>query len=333
MATETSKATEKPGGFFESFVRAWKNLQLGTSLIIWLAIIVLLLVARVVSANFWDVTHLLNVSRQASALGILAIGQTFVLITGGIDLSNGMVITVTNVLAATLLAGSDDRLIPVILLCLGIGATVGAANGLIITRLKVPPLVVTLGMYSILRGAAYVYTGGAPKGHISPTLRFVGSGFVGGVVPTAVLFWIAFTILGVILLNKTSFGRYLFAVGSNPRAARLSGVRTELVTILAYVLASVLAVVAGLIISGYVGTGSMGIGDGRNLDSIAAAVVGGTALTGGVGTVFGTAGGALFLALLFSFLRFVGLPYSNQLMVQGLILALAAYAYVRANRQ
>lgn len=309
----------------------WRKTQIAPGAIIWLAVIGLLLIARITSPNFWETTHLLNVARQASALGILAMGQTFVLISGGLDLSNGAVITLVNVVAATMLRGSDEHLAQTLLVCTLIGISVGTANGIIITKLKVPPLVVTLGMYSIVRGTAHVYTEGAPKGDISESLTFVGSGFVGN-IPTAIFFWVGFTLLGILVLRKTTYGRQLFAVGGNDKASRLSGIHADRVRIVAYVISSLTAVVAGLILSGYVGTGSLGIGDGRDLDSLAAAVIGGTGLAGGSGTIIGTAGGAFFLALLFSFLRFIGLPYSNQLVVQGGILALAAYAHARSQR-
>ncbi len=308
-----------------------RGLQLQSAAVIWLAVVALLVISYLYSANFVDASHLLNVARQASALGILAIGQTYVLITGGIDLSNGMIITLVNVVAATLLNGSDENLGPIVLFCLAIGMVVGVLNGVLVVRLKAPPLVVTLGMYSVVRGIAYVYTQGAPKGDVSPGLEFVGSGFIGP-IPTAIFVWIGCTILGVILLNKTVFGRQLFAVGGNDRAARLSGVRAQRAIILAYVLSGLTAAIAGLLLTGYIGTGSMTIGDGENLNSAAAAVVGGTALAGGIGSVTGAAGGALFLSLLFSFLRFINLPYSSQLMVEGLILAGAAYAQLRARR-
>jgi ribose transport system permease protein len=310
---------------------AWRNTNVPPGAIIWLAVVVLLLIARVTSPNFWESTHLLNVARQASALGILAIGQTFVLISGGLDLSNGAVITLVNVVAATMLRGSDERLAETLVTVTLIGTAVGLANGLIITKLRVPPLVVTLGMYSIVRGTAHVYTDGAPKGDISESLMFVGSGFVGN-IPTAIFFWIGFTIVGIVILRRTTYGRQLFAVGGNDKASHLSGVHADRVRVIAYIMSSLTAVVAGLILSGYVGTGSLGIGDGRELDSLAAAVIGGTSLSGGSGTIIGTAGGAFFLALLFSYLRFIGLPYSNQLIVQGAILALAAYAHARAQR-
>jgi ribose/xylose/arabinose/galactoside ABC-type transport system permease subunit len=242
-----------------------------------------------------------------------------------------MVITLVNVVAATMLRGSDESLGVTVLVCLVIGVVTGVVNGSLITKLKVPPLVVTLGMFSILKGIAYVYTNGSPKGEISPALEFVGTGFVGP-IPTAVIFWVALTLVGIFILRRTVYGRQLFAVGGNEKASRLSGIRTNLVVIGAYVISGISAVIAGLILSGYVGTGMMTIGDGRELDSIAAAVVGGTALSGGSGSVVGTAGGALFLSLLFSFLRSIGLPYTIQLMAQGLILAVAVYLHVRSTR-
>ncbi len=320
----TAKSVETPR-------QRLQKVNIPPAAIVWIAVVLLLVVARFVSSSFWEVSHLLNVARQASALGILAIGQTYVLITGGIDLSNAMVVTLVNVVAATMLRGSDESLAPTLVLCLGIGLAAGLANGLLVTRLKVPPLVVTLGMFSILQGTAYVYTNGTPKGEISPALEFVGTGFVGP-IPTAVLFWVGFTILAALILQRTVYGRQLYAVGGNEKASRLSGIHTSRVTILAYVISGFLAAVAGLILSGYIGTGSLTIGDGRNMDSIAAAVVGGTALSGGSGSVMGTAGGALFLALLFSFLRFIGWPYTIQLMMQGVILAVAVYLHVRSQR-
>lgn len=315
----------------ENAPRRLQHIHIPPAAIVWIAVILLLLVARAVSASFWEVSHLLNVARQASALGILAIGQTYVLITGGIDLSNAMVVTLVNVVAATLLRGSDEQLGPVVLICLAIGLVAGLVNGTLITRLKVPPLVVTLGMFSILQGIAYVYTNGAPRGDISPALEFVGTGFVGP-IPTAVIFWIALTIIGVVILQRTIYGRQLYAVGGNEKASRLSGVHTNRVVVIAYIVSGLTAAIAGLILSGYVGTGTLTLGDGRNLDSIAAAVVGGTSLAGGSGSVVGAAGGALFLALLFSFLRFIGWPYTIQLMMQGLILAVAVYLHVRSQR-
>jgi ribose/xylose/arabinose/galactoside ABC-type transport system permease subunit len=301
------------------------------AVIIWIAVLGLLIVAGIVSSGFVDAAHLLNVVRQSSGLGIVGIGQTVVIITGGIDLSNGSAITLIDVIAATILNGSDELLIPVILLCLGLGMFIGLVNGLIVTKLKVPPLITTLGMAIILRGISYVYTGGAPKGSVPPSLKFVGSGFVGP-IPTQVIFWVVIAVLAYLVLRRTPFGRYIYAVGGNTEASRLSGVRTDRIIILAYVVSGLSAAIAGLVLAGYIGTGSLSLGDGYDLNSVAAAVIGGTAFSGGVGSIIGTAGGALFLSMTFSLLRFLGLPYSNQLMVQGAILIVAIYAYARSQR-
>lgn len=299
--------------------------------IIWIALVLLLLLSWVIAPGFLDPTHMLNVTRQAAGLGIVSIGQTIVLLTGGLDLSNGMVITLVDVIIATILNGSDDLLIPVALLCLGIGMAVGLVNGLLITKLKVPPFVVTLGMFGILRGAAYVYTNGAPKGHIPPTLQYIGNGYIGG-IPIQVAIWVVLVVVAALLVRNLPFGRQVYAVGGNAEAARLSGVRVDRVVTLAYIVSGLSAAVAGLVLSGYIGTGSLSIGNDYNLNSIAAAVLGGTAFTGGVGTIVGSAGGALFLTFVVSLLRFLGLAYRNQLMVQGAILALAIFAYSRVQR-
>lgn len=299
---------------------------------IWLVVAALLLVARLISASFWDPNHLLNVLRQASGLGILTLGQTLVILTGGIDLSNGMVITLVDVLAAGILNGKDNLLIPVILLTLGLGSLIGLINGLLITKVKIPPLVCTLGMFGILKGIAYMYTGGAPKGDIPPSLQFIGEGFIGP-IPTQVVFLIGFFILIYVLVHRTPYGRKIYAVGGNKRAAYFSGIKTDRIIISVYMVSSILAALTGLILAGYIGTGSLNIGEGLNFNSVAAVVVGGTLFSGGVGSVFGGMGGALFLAILISMLRFLGLPYQNQLMVQGAILAIAIYVQTRSKEE
>ncbi len=299
------------------------------SVIVWLSAAALTVVARFVSKEFLMPRHLLIILRQASGLGILAMGQTIVMFTGGVDLSNGMVVTLVNVVAATMLSGSDDLIVPVIIIALGIGAVVGAANGLIVTKLRISPFVGTLGTYSILRGAAYVYTNGAPKGAVSPFLRFIGNGYV-GIVPTTVVAWVGITVIVIVVINNIPFGRYLFAVGSNPRTARLSGVRVHAVTGTAYVLSGIISSAAGLLMLGYIGTGSLSLGDDYNLNSLAAAVLGGTPLTGGAGSLVGSAGGTMFLSVLFSLLRFLGLEFRNQLIVHGAVLIVALFLYSRS---
>ena len=298
---------------------------LQVQLAVWGAIAVVLLLAGVLAPGFLEMGHLLNVARQVSSLAIITTGQVFVVATGGIDLSNGMVITLVTVIAATLLDGRDTYLVPVILFCLSIGIGVGLINGLLVTKLRIPPLIGTLGTFGILRGIAYVYTSGAPKGSAPESLKMLGNGHL-GIIPLAVICAALFVLLGAVLLNKTTFGRRLFVIGANRRTAYLSGIRVDRTTILAYMFSGFSAAVAGLIITGYIGVGSLSAGNDYNLNSIAAAVIGGTALIGGTGSVTGGAAGALFLGLVVSLLRFLGLSYNAQLIVQGVILAFAVFA-------
>jgi ribose transport system permease protein len=299
---------------------------------VWVAIVILLAVAAVASDNFVSGEHLLNVARQAAALCIATVGQVFVILTGGLDLSNGAVITLVSVVASQLLGGSEQYLVPVVVFCLAIGAAVGLFNGLIVAKLGIPPLIGTLGTFGILKGAAYVLTDGAPKGAIPPSIRFLGNGTVAG-FPVSTLAALLFVVLGAFLLSRTIFGRQLVFLGANPRAARLSGVPVARIVIFAYVFSGMSAALAGLLAVGYTGVGSLSLGEGYNLDSITAAVIGGTALTGGSGSVVGGAAGVFFLALLTSFLRFLGLSYSGQLVVQGAILAAAVIMQARVFRR
>lgn len=293
------------------------------------AIAGVLLLASIVAPGFLEVGHLLNVARQVSSLAIVTTGQVFVIATGGLDLSNGMVITLVTVVSATLLDGQDTYLVPVILLCLSIGVGVGLVNGLLVTKLRIPPLIGTLGMFGILRGIAYVYTSGAPKGAAPESLKMLGNGHL-GIIPLAVICAAIFVPLGAAFLNKTTFGRRLFVIGANRRTAYLSGIRVDRTIILAYMFSGFSAAVAGLIVAGYIGVGSLSAGNDYNMNSIAAAVIGGTALIGGTGSVTGGAAGALFLGLVVSLLRFLGLSYSAQLIVQGVILAFAVFAQTQA---
>ena len=300
--------------------------------VVWIAIAVLLAIAGLVSQNFVTGDHLLNVARQASALAFVTVGQVFVILTGGLDLSNGAVITLVSVVASLLLDGSDQYIVPVVLLCLAIGAGVGLFNGFMVARLGIPPLIGTLGTFGILKGVAYVLTDGAPKGSLPPSFHALGNGAIAG-FPISTLAALVFVALGAILLSRTLFGRQLVFVGANPRAAGLSGVPVARIVMLAYVFSGVSAALAGIVAVGYTGVGSLSLGEGYNLDSITAAVIGGTALTGGSGSVVGGAAGVFFLALLTSFLRFLGLSYSGQLVVQGAILAAAVILQARAFRR
>jgi len=216
---------------------------------------------------------------------------------------------------------------------LAVASAIGLANGLMVTKLKIPAFIATLGMILVVQGARFMYTGGTPKGSIPPGIKFIGGGNVGP-VPAAVIVWAVVVVVFVILTRWTTFGRRLYAVGGNPRTAHLSGVNVNGVTIAAYVLCGLLAGVAGLVLTGYSGFADNWLGRGKDLDSIAAVVVGGTLFSGGRGGVLGTVAGVLIITIVYNLVLLLGLPEEVQRIVKGtaIILAVALYARLRARK-
>ncbi len=242
-----------------------------------------------------------------------------------------------DVVAAQMIDNQPDRIIPVIMLCFVIGAVIGIINGTVVTQFKVAPFIATLGMSSIVLGVALVYSQGAPRGGIPPQMRFWANGFFGP-VPAAAVVWAIFAVVMVLLIRHTVYGRYLYAVGANQVSAHLSGVRVQLITMLGYMISSISSVIGGLVLAAYIGLGTLKLGDDYMLNSIAAAVLGGTPFEGGRGSLVGTIGGALFLYVLFSLLAvldipFIGkLPYGGRLIAQGIIFIVAVALYARSRR-
>jgi len=301
------------------------------------ALFMLLILLGLYSPSSIEPNHLWDFTRQAAALGIVAIGQTIVMISGGLDLSVGATVILIDVVAAQMIDNQPDRIIPVVMLCLVIGAIIGMVNGTVVTQLRVAPFIATLGMASIVLGAALVYSQGAPRGGIPQAMRFWATGFIGP-VPAAAVVWAVFTVVMVLLVRRTVYGRYLYAVGANRLSARLSGVRVQLVTVIGYGISGVSAAIGGLVLAAYIGVGTLKLGDDYMLNSIAAAVLGGTPFEGGRGSVIGTVGGALFLYVLFSLLAvldipFIGkLPHGGRLIAQGIIFIVAVALYARSRR-
>jgi ribose transport system permease protein len=299
---------------------------------VWVALFLFTTVAGLLEPTLLSGSNITLLLRQASIVGLLAIGQTVVMLTGGIDLSVGSVLAVVNWVSTSLLVGSDRLDVPVILLCLGIGAGVGLVNGLGITIFRVPPLVMTLGMLFAVQAAGLMYTGGITKGEASPFLLHIGRGFAGR-IPIAFFVLLGVAAAAQLLLSWTSFGRKIYAIGVNPRAARLSGLGVERTLVLAYVICGVTAAMGGLMLSGYIGIGDNTSGQGAELDAIAAVVIGGTALAGGRGSVIGTIGGVLLLALLYNLLVIMNIAQSGRLMLQGAVIIVAAAVYGRSLRR
>jgi ribose/xylose/arabinose/galactoside ABC-type transport system permease subunit len=300
---------------------------------IWVVLLGLTIISSIVSPVFLTQRFIATLLKQAASLGIVAVGQTLAILTGGIDLSVASVMALMSVLASHWMNGEDRLALPVSLLALAVAAAIGLANGLMITKLKIPAFIATLGMVLMVQGARFVYTGGTPKGSIPEVLEFIGGGMVGP-VPAAVIVWVAMVAVFVVLTRWTTFGRRLYAVGGNPRTAHLSGVNVNGVTITAYVLCSLLAGVAGLVLTGYSGFADNWLGRGKDLDSIAAVVVGGTLFSGGRGGVLGTVAGVLIITIVYNLVLLLGLDEEVQRIVKGtaIILAVALYAGLRARK-
>jgi ribose/xylose/arabinose/galactoside ABC-type transport system permease subunit len=293
---------------------------------VWIAVILLYLVSGLISPGMFQISETLNILQIAAFLGIVAIGQTLALLVGGIDLSVAGVVTMSNIVVTSLMVGRSDTLVPALVISILLAATVGFINGVLITLTRVTPLVATLGTNSILFGGALVYTGGAPHGSISPAFAVCGQGHIFG-LPVSTICWLAIGLAMAWITRQTTFGRRLYAVGANPAAARLMGIAVNRILISTYVLSSVMACLGGLLLTSYIGLPSLGIGDQFLLTSVAAVVVGGTALSGGWGSIVGTIGGAIFITELNSFTNIVRVSTGSRFVLQGAVIALSVLMY------
>jgi ribose transport system permease protein len=292
---------------------------------------VLFLAVGLLNPNFLEVNGVLTFLRRAAPLAILTAGQLFVIVSGGFDLSQGSMVSFVVIGGALLIDNDPSNTYWAIgLLLLLFGVLVGLINGVVVAYLKVPSLIATLGMLLIVRGAGLYWSGGAPRGYLTDNFRVFGRGFIQDVplierFPYAVIVLLVFALLAYFLFHRTNFGRQLLAIGDNPLAARLSGVKVHRVRIIAFVLSAVFAVVAGILVGGFGGV-AVDTGEGLELQAISAAVLGGAVLLGGRGSVPAAIFGALTLEALFNLLNLLGLPKPVRDAVQGLII-IGAVAY------
>jgi ribose transport system permease protein len=296
---------------------------------VFFALVGMVILLAIVSPRSAEPSNLINMVRQGGPLALVAIGQTVVMISGGLDLSVGSVVILADVMAAQMISGDESKVIPVVLLVLAIGALVGLANGVLVVLLRVTPFIATLGMNFIVYGAALLYSGGAPRGDIPPNMRFWGNGFIAEVIPAAAVVLLIVALIAWFLISRTVFGRRLTAIGANRRAAYLSGVSVRRVTLLAYVFSGLMASAGGLLLVAFVGVGTLEVGTDFLLGSIAASVIGGTPFEGGKGTVAGTIAGVLFLMVLYSVLTALALPVSGRRIAEGVIILVAVALYAR----
>ena len=297
---------------------------------VWLTFLVLLLLwvySLVRVEGFRSVDYNLFTLRVAAFLGIVAVGQTLVVLMGGIDLSVAAVVTMAGVVGGNLIATLGEA--PAILLTLLIAAAVGAVNGLGVVVLRLPPLVMTLASLSVIQGVLLVYNAGKPVSGASEFLSFWALGFLLR-IPTPVWVLALASAVCIVLLQRTAYGRAVYAIGNNPRAAFLSGIPVGAVQVATYALSGMLAGVTGLLILGRTGYSSKTAGDPFLLMSIAAVVVGGTSILGGRGKLVGTIGGALLLTILVNVLTVENIPEAGRMIVQGVLILALLIAYAAA---
>jgi ribose transport system permease protein len=298
----------------------------------WITLALLLVWAGLAIPGFLLPDRMLALGQQVAPLVLVALGQTLVVLVGGLDLSVGAVLTFSLVLASGIMQGQASMALPAILVCLAIGGVIGLINGLLIEGLRLPPLITTIGMMSVLQGVAWVYTHGAPGGSVADILRQAANGQI-GILPFADLIIALAFILMLLLLRSTVFGRQLYAVGANRRAAQLAGVAVKPVIILAYILCSTLASAAGLILAGYVGVGTLDAGGPYVLNSIAAVIIGGTKFSGGEGGITGTLVSVAILAVLTGILIQLGIPVTLRSVMLSVIVIAAAVLQGRNYRR
>ncbi len=269
---------------------------------------------------FLEIGNIHNVLNQVSINAIIAFGMTLVIILNGIDLSVGSMVAVAGVSLALAFIELGIPLLPSYLLVLLVGGIVGASNGFIITKIKLPPFIVTLASFQIFRGIAFLLVNGQAKFTANESFKIVGNHYLFGAVPISVVVMLCIFLFFHLLLTRTTIGRKIYLVGGNESAARFSGISIDRLKIFAYTLIGLVSALSGILLASRLGSGSPNVGVGYELDAIAAVVVGGTSFSGGVGTITGTFVGALILGIIGNGLNLLGVSPFFQQLVRGLII-------------
>ena len=286
--------------------------------------IVLCILMFILSPAFLTTTNILNILRQVTTNLNLALGMTLIIIINGIDLSVGSIVALSGTIAGGLIAFSGLPIMLAIFISILIGTLCGTFNGILVAKTKIPPFIVTLGMLNIARGAAYVFTGGQPIRVMNDKFNFIGTGYI-GILPLPIIYTFVFVIIISLLLRRTILGRHIYAIGGNSTAASFSGIKIVSITVLIYTLMGFLASFSGVVLSARMFSGQPTVGQGFELDAIAAVVLGGTSMRGGVGTIGGTVIGALIIGVLNNGLNLLNINSFWQLIIKGLVILLAVY--------
>ncbi|AAM23506.1 ribose transport system permease protein [Caldanaerobacter subterraneus subsp. tengcongensis MB4] len=281
----------------------------------------LIIAFSILSPRFLDYYNLTNVLRQTSLNAIMAVGMTFVILTGGIDLSVGSILAFSSAVTAGMLKDGMPLIIA-LLAGLIIGTGLGLFNGFVIIRWNIPPFIATFAMMTIARGLTLVYTNGQPITGLGKAFGYIGNGYVGS-IPVPIIITILVFVIGYYILKNNRLGRYVYATGGNLQAAKLAGINTNKIILFVYALSGFLAAVSGLIITSRLNSAAPTAGQGAELDAIAAVVLGGTSLSGGEGGIIGTLIGALIIGVLNNGLNLLNVSPFYQYIVKGVVILLA----------
>lgn len=288
-----------------------------------LGLAILIIIVSILNPSFLEPLNILNLLRQVSINALIAFGMTFVILTGGIDLSVGSILALSSAFVANMMVSGFDPIFAIIVGCL-LGGVMGMVNGLLITQGKMAPFIATLATMTIFRGLTLVYTNGNPITGLgdSMTFQLFGRGYQFGIPVPAITMIITFAILWVVL-HKTSFGRKTYAIGGNEKAAIVSGIKVSRVKIMIYTLAGLMSALAGTILTSRLNSAQPTAGTSYELDAIAAVVLGGTSLSGGRGRIVGTLIGALIIGTLNNGLNMLGVSSFYQMVVKGIVILIA----------
>ena len=303
--------------------RGWGPAEIASRYGIIISFLALFLILSFVSNNFLTPINIVNVLRQVSINGVLAVGMTFVILTAGIDLSIGSILALAGAVAASMVTG--DNPVPAVLgVIVGVlvGTACGVINGGLVAYFRVPAFVATLGMLSVARGGTLLYSGGRPIPNLSMDFRWLGQGAVFGIPVPVIIFAIVF-IAAFVTLRYSVYGRRIYAVGGNPRSAKTSGINTQGIIFSAYALMGALSGLAGVMLTARTTSALPQAGVGYELDAIAAVVIGGTSLTGGIGRISYTLVGVLIIGMISNGLDLMGVSSYYQQIIKGSIIVLA----------
>lgn len=286
-----------------------------------LILIVICIFASILSSSFLSVSNLFNVVKQITVAGIVGCGMTFVILTGGIDLSVGSIVGLAGAIAAGILVSTENVFLA-ILAALGIGIVCGAINGFFVAQCEIPPFIATLGMMTLLRGCVLVYTKGAPIAIKVDAYKFIGKGTILG-VPVPILLLVVLYLIAHYILTQTGFGRSIYALGGNKEAARLSGIRVKYSEWMVYIFNGLMSGIAAIVLTARLGSAQSTSGEGIEMDAIAAVILGGTSLSGGTGFVLPTVIGAMIMGIIDNILTLMNVnPHATNI-VKGAVVLLA----------